>query len=270
VFDPVDPLSAIRWLAVKNSSGETAPAYAVMKVTGYEASTGAFTVTKPDEASISPVKLLVNSAGPIANGEYGSATRDFPVLAKVASGSAGDEVGTTASSWELSNDESGFNLWQDVGSSLAVVNAVGGSGGTVTGGTRRVRIDDTFVQDTDPPVTPPLSPGCYYPGTVMKWVLPSGMDAGGWTATSEEVWVVFYRDLGHVPGTPPTTVIADGTVAYDASPELDDDGNVLTYAPDDGEHDNAGESRPVWGSSWYAAGWAIVCDPGDDELDLEL
>lgn len=132
--------------------------------------------------------------------------------------------------------------------------------GGSSGGDKRVRITSYFVKDTNPPHSLPISPLCFYPGIVQT------LSAAGWTDTSQLVWVVFWYTYASVPplgiGLPYTVVICDGTAAHDASPEGFD------YAPDDGVHPNAGESRPVWGSAEYAAAWATQCVDGIQTVTL--
>jgi hypothetical protein len=123
MFEPTDTLSQVRWLDVSNDSGEDIPAYAVMRVTGYDSDTGAFLVGKPDANDIDPTVLLVNGPGPIPTDEFGRGTKDYPILAAVTSGSAAAEVGTVSGSWSLATSHKGFRLWQDVSGGVAVVNA---------------------------------------------------------------------------------------------------------------------------------------------------
>jgi hypothetical protein len=257
VFDRTDEQSDIRWLPVKNTAGTDAPSYGVMKVTGRDATTGVITVTRPDADSLNPSLLLVNGPGIIPASKFGMGSRDFPLLASVATGGlVGGGAGTAASSWQLALGKSGFTLVTDEASGLAMV--VGGAAGG-TANVKKVLITSWQCKD-DPSKTTcngtGPSPHCYYPGKLQT------LTCAGWT-DGANVWVVFTLEnlLTPVPsiggGAPPTLVVIGTRV--DAADE------GFSYAPDNmgspAVHPNNGESRPVWSSDFYAALVGIGCGP---------
>jgi hypothetical protein len=109
------------------------------------------------------------------------------------------------------------------------------------------------------------SPDCHYSGVIVS------KDCAGWHNTSKTVWVIptlenMLTPVAGVGGAPPTLIVVDGNTIVMAK----DFG--YTYAPDNGgttpPHPNNGESRPVWGSDFYAAGQAIGCADGAQTLKL--
>jgi hypothetical protein len=255
MFSRTDEQSDIRWLPVKNTAGTDAPSYGVMKVTGRDAATGAVTVTRPDADSLNPSLLLVNGPGIIPASKFGMGSRDFPLLASVATGGlVGGGAGTAAASWQLALGKSGFTLVTDEASGLALV--VGGA----AGGTANVKfflITSWFCKD-DPSKTTcngtGPSPDCFYPAVEQT------SDCAGWHDGSLEVWIKLTTTQAAYPsiggGAPPTTVpIGFRVMAKDLG---------YSYAPDNmgspAVHPNNGDSRPVWGSSDYGAVWALTCD----------
>jgi hypothetical protein len=99
------------------------------------------------------------------------------------------------------------------------------------------------------------SPHCYYPGKLQT------LTCAGWD-NGEDVWVVFTLENMLTPiagtgGAPPTLLVIGTRVEASSK--------GFSYAPDNmgspAVHPNNGESRPVWGSDFYAAGVAIGCGP---------
>jgi hypothetical protein len=120
---PQNYYEQVRWLPVKNTSGETAPPFAVLLVTGFEASSGAWLVAKPNADDTDPIMLLINNHVGIPAGGYGSASLADPVEAKITGNpSAGDQIGTAANQWHLAGGKKGFRAWSgDLGSGTAMV-----------------------------------------------------------------------------------------------------------------------------------------------------
>ena len=89
----VAPYRDIRWLPYRNDSGETVPAYALLRITGVEAfgtSPDAQTIyvtAKPNASTTHLVWGFADSDG-AASGGYGLLTFDFPAVAKVNTGAA--------------------------------------------------------------------------------------------------------------------------------------------------------------------------------------
>jgi hypothetical protein len=132
-----------------------------------------------------------------------------------------------------------------------------------SGGTdRTVRIDGQFVKDTDPGHALPLSPLCFFPGTVMK------LAAAGWNPDPafDPVWVVFwYTDAIVDNGAdPPTVVGVDATKAHHARP------SGFSYDPNDnGVTEHSGEMRPVYESTEHASAIDVQCDDDEPTAVLE-
>jgi hypothetical protein len=147
------------------------------------------------------------------------------------------------------------------GQEWLILSASGGGAGFEI-----VRIQGQFVKDDGSQTTCGGSPSplCYYPGAIQK------LTCAGWDAADGDnlVWVVFWYTYDAVDnGTdPPTVVIVDGTAAVDARPM------GFTYAPNDvaSELEYNGDSRPVYGSTAYARGWAMQCDPATGEPEITL
>lgn len=81
-----------RPILVRNDSGEEAPGFACLQVTGAEDDLGyVTTITKPDGAAHS---FVINGPYPIANGEYGTAYAGY-----VRAGYTGSQTPLTGESW---------------------------------------------------------------------------------------------------------------------------------------------------------------------------
>ena len=121
-----------RWLAFRNDSGETIPAFAVMRITGVVTIEGraVLTVAKPNADSLKNV--LFNSSASVSSGGYGSGTYEFPCYAKYQTSSSAvlnDEWGTANGLWALKKDNTGFAIIGGETADRVIVRNVGGEGG---------------------------------------------------------------------------------------------------------------------------------------------
>lgn len=111
-----------RWFTVKNAETEEAiPAFAVVRITGVDAATGAVTVAKPDAASC-PL-IAFNGETEIPVGGFGQATQDLPARALYddaagvpAAADPPQPWGTAADSWKLVKDNRGVYAWGNLDS----------------------------------------------------------------------------------------------------------------------------------------------------------
>lgn len=98
-----------RWIAVRNDSGETAPAFAVLRITGSAVVEGrtVITVGKPDDTSTAV--LLLNGPVDVAAGKYGQATPgpSFALYDDAETPAFSERWGTADGSWELEQDAPG-------------------------------------------------------------------------------------------------------------------------------------------------------------------
>ena len=100
-----------RWLAFRNDSGETIPAFAAMRITGVVTIEGrsVIKVDKPNDDNLT--NLLFNSPVNVPSGGYGSGTHEFPCYAKYQTASSAvldEEWGTESGSWALKKDNAGY------------------------------------------------------------------------------------------------------------------------------------------------------------------
>lgn len=123
-----------RKLACKNVSGEEIPGESVVLITGVDADSGAWTVTKPDADGLSPALLAFSSATPIPAGKFGACTQDWPAPARFTGGTpdADPDVswGTAAGSFLLTKGKQGF-LGQGVEGEWGRFAPAGGGGAGV-------------------------------------------------------------------------------------------------------------------------------------------
>lgn len=104
------PLAHIRWLPVRNDSGEEIPAFSAVKPTSSEYGNDGqlvFVVGKPDADS--DPSVMISNGVPIPIDGYGLATYDVPVRATVSGAiSFGAECGTLVGEWPLAFGQTGF------------------------------------------------------------------------------------------------------------------------------------------------------------------
>lgn len=131
----------LRWIPVKNGSGEVIPPYAAMEPFSLsrEDNGVSFVVMKPyknDSAS-----ALLNGGMAIPIGGYGFGTYGWPTIAKYSGAVAAnqDSIGTSAGLWELCPGYEGFIVWGQ-------------------------RDDDTYVVQRDVTCRSAVAGGYYYPG----------------------------------------------------------------------------------------------------------
>lgn len=109
-----------RYVPAENDSGETIPAHALVRVTGWDS--GLFIAAKPNTDG-----QAVWAAGPLPtdDGETVPLTNDWPAWALYDSGDGTPAVGETwgagASSWKLRKNEAGFVVVGDPDTTLGIV-----------------------------------------------------------------------------------------------------------------------------------------------------
>lgn len=95
---------------VRNDSGETIPAFAVMRVTGV-VEVKQETIFTVDQQDTSDAPVLINGPTPIPDGEYG-VIQPGPIFAayfdSAASPAVGDELGSEDGEWKLTTAGSGW------------------------------------------------------------------------------------------------------------------------------------------------------------------
>lgn len=107
---PTSPLHGLRWLPFRNDSGETVPAYGVVRVTGATERHGQLLLTAAQPDSALRRQYALNGPLPVAAGDYGSCTCDSPWFALRGAGSPepGQAWGPQPTSWSLVAGRPGF------------------------------------------------------------------------------------------------------------------------------------------------------------------
>lgn len=132
MLTPLDHVEAIRWHPFLNNSGETVPAWAVLRVESLDGETGLYTLRKPNADS--QLNVVFNGPTDVPTGGYGACTRDYPatVLYDAADGTpaADQEWGAGNGSFKLRKGKAGFRI---IGGVVAAdtrveVAAMGGGG----------------------------------------------------------------------------------------------------------------------------------------------
>lgn len=145
---PQDPISAARWLDVRNTATETAPAHGLLRITGVD-SDGTITVGKPDADG--QTTILVNGPVAIPAGEYGQAHNSSPCAVLYDSGdgtpAAGETWGAASSSWKARKSKAGGRVLSAGNTSTALVN-LNHAWGALGAPLRKIEYLDT-------PYTPP-------------------------------------------------------------------------------------------------------------------
>lgn len=120
----------VRWVPVKNDSGEVIPACALMMVTGIDTDNGWFTVDRPDTDGMPG--LLVNSRQVIEIDAVGQGCRadPFQIAFDPADGTPAnaEKWGAQASKWYAGKDFDGFLVYGDGLDGLANAARVEGAG----------------------------------------------------------------------------------------------------------------------------------------------
>jgi hypothetical protein len=138
-----DQKDKIRW---KNLSGEVIPAYAVVKLSSYNAVDKHYNAVKPDgEGSIyhlsGPVAVAVDA--------YGESVMWNTAVLGLTIETFGTVVGPVAGSWEMSLDGTGFVVFSDKVNDVAAIVKSGGTGGTGGGHTIWFTIADVLCPESD-------------------------------------------------------------------------------------------------------------------------
>lgn len=134
----------IRWVDVKNVSGEVIPRESVVMVTRAVNADKLIEVDKPDADNISPAMLMFTNALEIPVDGEGAATHDWPARC-TCDELGGENYGTGADSWELKIDGDGFQAWgtapleegeseEPLSQLFAADSTVGTGGGSGSGG----------------------------------------------------------------------------------------------------------------------------------------
>lgn len=127
---PQSYMDMVRWLPVKNVSGEECPAFGIIRLSRFDLASGFWEFGKPNQDSY-VFGLAINGPVAIANGETGQASRDFPLFAAVEDGGSGSGDGTSgegnicgpeSGSWYLHFDQTGFRALSTTDSELQAVN----------------------------------------------------------------------------------------------------------------------------------------------------
>ena len=122
---PFDISSAMKW---KNTSGESIPAYACVKLDSYDVAGGFFNAIKPDGTGDlhfvnGPVAVAVNKHG-------GSQLWNQSRIGLTSSTTFGAVVGPANGSWEMTEGGSGFVIFSEPAGGVAAVLQVGGGSGS--------------------------------------------------------------------------------------------------------------------------------------------
>lgn len=127
--NPLELISQVEWLGVRNIEASETPANAILRIVGMDAD-GTIQVGQPNAVSMDPALLLVNgpvvlaASGDAARGDYGQAHRSYPcgILYDAGTGMPSASSlpwGTTAGAWKLSADYFGFYSVGGAGSAIA-------------------------------------------------------------------------------------------------------------------------------------------------------
>lgn len=117
--ESTDDFSQVRYLRVRNVSGEEIPGGAAMQVVGVTKDNDGqdffFRVDKPAEDSLRPAVIIFNTRIPIASGADGAGVKDLPFWALIDQGEeasplTGDDLGTLTDDWALHPNQTGFVL----------------------------------------------------------------------------------------------------------------------------------------------------------------
>lgn len=96
----------------RNDSGETAPAYGVMRVTDYDETTGVYVIEKPSSSVPFERDYLVNLGEDVADGEIGNGTwlEESGYVLTDGAAAPGEQWGAADDSWELVKNRYGFEI----------------------------------------------------------------------------------------------------------------------------------------------------------------
>ena len=126
-FGPLAENNLVAWREWKNTSGETCPAFGVIKITG--STNGVLQGDKPDATGLKNV--MVNGPVTVANGDTGICTNSSPssILYDTGDTPGNDEDwGTTSGQWYLAKGEKGFRAIGENANGRGVFDFLSGSG----------------------------------------------------------------------------------------------------------------------------------------------
>jgi len=153
---PFNLSSVMKW---KNTSGESIPAYACVKLDSYDAAGDFFNAIKPDGSGDlhfvnGPVAVAVNKYG-------GSQLWNQSRIGLTSSVTFGAVVGPVADSWEMEESGSGFVVFSEPSGGEAAILQVGGGSG---GGTHEIWFTIISVECPSPTETILTVLPTYYTG----------------------------------------------------------------------------------------------------------
>lgn len=102
-----------RWLAFRNDSGETCPAFGIIRVIGIATIEGRIIVKGGKPNTTFQRLYFVNGPSDVPDGGFGSCTDDFPTLALYDTGATaavGESWGAKPSEWKLFQHRPGFTV----------------------------------------------------------------------------------------------------------------------------------------------------------------
>lgn len=245
---PANEESQIRWVPVKNDSGETIPAFAAMRITGQDSDSKSFTVDKPDTDS--QVNVLFNGPCEIPSGLEGVGTHDMPATARYeqADGTpvAGQEWGVEADGWKLRRVKGGYLIAGVLGTGFVSVmrstTTPGASGETelVDAGVVCVTKQSLTFSTADGYVTDVLLDGVS--------VLGSGLDV----LTGAFNRITTFR----VPASYVDSIACEDAAEEDCDCDADCTSAGVSGLNNTGDGFSAGAQDTNWGNAW-------VTDPPD-------
>lgn len=129
--------SQVSWAPFKNDSGETIPAWGVIRSADATSDSNEESYISAEKPNGTDAKHYINGPFDVAAGEYGSCATTYPVWALVsAEVSPGDSIGPADGSWKLELSGSGFVVVGGYNSSqsIAMVDDGLSGGGTMVEG----------------------------------------------------------------------------------------------------------------------------------------
>jgi hypothetical protein len=140
---PRDSSRALMW---KNVSGETIPAYGVVKLRAFVDADGYFEGVKPDGDG---TLHFVNGPSPVAVDAMGGSLMWDVSRLGLTDAAFGDTVGPTDGSWEMTTEGSGWTVFSTPENGSAALLRDGGGGGSGGGHTIWFTIEEVLCPETD-------------------------------------------------------------------------------------------------------------------------
>jgi hypothetical protein len=201
------PIERVRWLPAVSAYAGVIPAFAAVVVTAVDSS-GILTVNQP---TANGQDVCLNGPVAIAQGGYGSVTRDFPwyALYHQADGTPanGDTWGAGASSFELHKGNAGFVVEGGVQNGAVLVRGRGSSSGG--GGVTSLGAGGVFVVNGPSPTNSRL-----YDAT--QYVFAPGTPGMAITSPAVEVWLWDFMNLASITGQAQSLANGDPVAALDS------------------------------------------------------